>query len=457
MKKTVILKAEKESHVSVTKSLEGIGIQKIIMPISPLGFINLMHYADSKVNPRKAKINPIVKAIEETLQYSPELYFFCSKGILLSSIYVDILERNRVRLSFSEEDIEGIMDGGHNAFALGRFISNVITGVNLKTWDECVKYYRDNDNFATMKAGFENNIGQLSFSIPIEIIAPVDKDEASIEYFSNHILEICSARNANVSLTDATKSNKEGLYEDLKRSLKGNYRENIAWRSGEPGTIKCDDIVALACLPLIKLHECDYFEGNPNIGNLNRVALYSQKSHCIKYFRNLMKDKSVSEQQSGKYDLTDSAIRSGFELVDDIVRFFDKLYYHFPLIYNHNSGSFGRITGVVQTENKNGGYISKFTGPFNTYSKKSIYNYAHGFFYPIVSALTTLMAFESGRLKWKLNPLDINLEDEKVKDNFAFYIDVVKQVQYDPQKVGKSNLSYKIADIVLKNIMDEQS
>ena len=42
-----------------------------------------------------------------------------------------------------------------------------------------------------------------------------------------------------------------------------------------------------------------------------------------------MKDKSVSEQQLGKYDLTDNAIRSGFELVDDIVGFFDKIYYHF--------------------------------------------------------------------------------------------------------------------------------
>lgn len=457
IKKTVILKAENQSQVSVTKSIEGISIQKIVMPISPLGFINLMHHADSKVNPRKAKINPIVKAIEETLQYSPELYFFCSKGILLSSIYVDILDRNRLRLSFSEEDMEGIMDGGHNAFALGRFIANVINNVNLKTWDDCVRYYRDDKNLASLKAGYESHIDKLKFSIPIEIIAPVDKDEASIEYFSNHILEICSARNANVSLTESTKSNKEGLYEDLKRSLKGSYRENIAWRSGERGTIKCDDIVALACLPLIKLHECGYFDNNSNIGSLNRISLYSQKSLCIKYYRNLMKDESVSEQQLGKYDLTDNAIRSGFELVDDIVRFFDKIYYHFPQIYNRNSGSFGRITGVLQKENETGGYISQFSGPFNTYAKKSIYSYAHGFFYPIVCALTTLMVFKNGKLKWKINPLTIDLDDEKVINNFAFYIDVVKQVQYDPQKVGKSNLSYKVADIVLKNIMDDMA
>lgn len=347
------------------------------------------------------------------------------------------------------------MDGRHNAFALCRFIANVINDDNLKTWDDCIRYYRNEDTFASLKVGYESHIGQLKFSIPIEVIAPVDKDEASIEYFSNHILEICSARNANVSLNEATKSNKEGLYEDLKRCLKGSYRENIAWRSGEPGTIKCDDIVALACLPLIKLHECGYFDDNPNIGILNRIAIYSQKSLCVKYYRNLMKDKSVSEQQLGKYDLTDNAIRSGFELVDDIVRFFDKIYYHFPMVYNRNSGSFGRITGVVQKENETGGYISKFTGPFNTYPKRSIYNYAYGFFYPIICALTSLMGFENGKLKWKINPLTINFEDEKVINNFAFYIDMVKQVQYDPQKVGKSSLSYKVADIVLQNIMNE--
>ena len=75
--------------------------------------------------------------------------------------------------------------------------------------------------FASLKVGYESHIGQLRIFYSIEVMAPVDKDEASNWYFSNHILEICSARNANVSLNEATKSNKEGLYEDLKKMLKG--------------------------------------------------------------------------------------------------------------------------------------------------------------------------------------------------------------------------------------------
>lgn len=54
------------------------------------------------------------------------------------------------------------------------------------------------------------------------------------------------------------------------------------------------------------------------------------------------------------------------------------------------------------------------------------------------------MGFENGKLKWRINPLTINFEDEKVINNFAFYIDMVKQIQYDPQKVGKPAYHIKL-------------
>lgn len=454
--KSVILKVDNQAQISISKSLEGIGIQRVTMPISPLNFIKLFHVADSKVNPRKAKINLIVKAIEETLEYSPELYYFYSKGILLSTLYFDLFDRNRVRLSFSNDEIEGIMDGGHNTFAIARYIAKILMDKDLKTWDDCIKYYQDELTFNKLikECELEKYSTKLAFSIPIEVISPIDNDEESIEYYSNHILEICSARNANVSLTESTKSNKEGLYEELKNCLKGSYKDNIAWRSGENGKIKSDDVVALACLPLIKLSECNYFDEN-SISTLNRISLYSQKSTCIKYYRKLMKDPQISKQQLGKYELIDSAVKSGFDLVDDIIKFFDKLYYYFPLIYNYNAGSFGRIKGVTQKENELGGYLNKYSGQFNTFDKKSTYNYAYGFFYPIICGLTSLMKFENKKLSWIINPMDINLESDKIKSCFGIYTDAIKEMQYDPQKVGKSSFSYKLADIVIKNIIND--
>lgn len=167
-----------------------------------------------------------------------------------------------------------------------------------------------------------------------------------------------------------------------------------------------------------------------------------------------MKDNNISELQLGKYNIIDSAVKSGFELVDDIIRFCDKVYYYFPYIYNFNAGSFGRIKGVTQKENKTGGYISKYTGPFNTFEKKSTYDYAYGFFYPIICGLTELMKIENNKLSWIINPMTINFESDDIKQCFGIYTDAIKEMQYDPQKVGKSGLSYKLADIVMSNIIN---
>ena len=165
--KSVILKVDNQAQISISKSLEGIGIQRVTMPISPLNFIKLFHVADSKVNPRKAKINPVIRAIEETLNYYPELYYFYSKGILLSTLYFDLLDRNRVRLSFSNDEIEGIMDGGHNTFAIAKYIAKTLKNKDLRTWDDCIKYYQDELTFNELikECESEKNSDKLAFSI----------------------------------------------------------------------------------------------------------------------------------------------------------------------------------------------------------------------------------------------------------------------------------------------------
>lgn len=48
---------------------------------------------------------------------------FKSKGILLASSSYESLDRGRYRLSFaSHDEVEGILDGGHNTLAIGSYI-----------------------------------------------------------------------------------------------------------------------------------------------------------------------------------------------------------------------------------------------------------------------------------------------------------------------------------------------
>ena len=47
---------------------------------------------------------------------------FKSKGILVAASKCDQLERNRFSLNFDNQQIEGVLDGGHNLLAIGRFL-----------------------------------------------------------------------------------------------------------------------------------------------------------------------------------------------------------------------------------------------------------------------------------------------------------------------------------------------
>ena len=82
-------------------------------------------------------INKITKSIHETLDTSPELFWFKSKGILISTETCEELDRNRVKISLNNLDYEGIMDGGHNTFAIATFLIEKLFDKRLKDWNEC--------------------------------------------------------------------------------------------------------------------------------------------------------------------------------------------------------------------------------------------------------------------------------------------------------------------------------
>ncbi|SMN16497.1 hypothetical protein CRYPA_276 [uncultured Candidatus Thioglobus sp.] len=82
-------------------------------------FAKLIDAVGLTVNPRKSRVGKITNAIQETLELSPELFRFKSKGLLVSTSSCIELERNRFDLSFEEEQYEGVLDGGHNMLAIG--------------------------------------------------------------------------------------------------------------------------------------------------------------------------------------------------------------------------------------------------------------------------------------------------------------------------------------------------
>lgn len=432
--KNIILKLEHSN--SVQASLQGCKIQKVISTISPSSFIRLLNVADNKVNPRIATVNKITKSIHETLEVSPELFWFKSKGILISTETFELLDRNRVKISLSNLDYEGIMDGGHNTFAIATYIIEKLFDKKIKTWDETKIFW--NNNFDEILEKFENSSGQFNFSVPVEIITPTNEDGA-VEEFYDYISEICSARNNNVQLKETAKGNQVGYYDYLKESLDLKY--SIIWKTGDKGDIKSEDVISLSSLGLIFLKENNLLPND--VKNLNKISIYSQKGKCVDFFNDVLSNEEISTEKKGKYILKSNRVQSALNLTDDILHFFDRLFLEFPNLYHQAApGKFGRISSV---DNKKKGKV-----PFNTTSKMCDYQYSYGFFYPLVCGLTSLMKYDElkDEVSWKINPKNLDLS----KLDLSQYVELIKIVNFDPQKIGKGVVFYNESESIFEKI-----
>lgn len=430
--KPIIVKLEHGNNAQ--SSNEGIKIQRISSSISPYHFIRLVGVTDNKINPRAAKENGITSDIRETLEKSPNLYWLMSKGILIATENCKILDRGRISLT-TDGDREGIMDGGHNALAIAQYlVMTLFPEIKVfKTWADCKKFWNEKEQEIIKRFNEAGGNDTFKFCIPVEIIFPGLEDGALDEYYET-ISPICTARNTNVQLKQATQDNQVGIYEILKENL--SIADKVIWKSGQAGDIKVEDIVSMAVLPLIFLQEQGRLPNDKTIKTFNPISVYSQKSKCVDFYGEVLKHKDISQKTEDKYQLTDSLVRSALTMIDDIIKAYDRMYLSFPDIYNSNAGKFGRIKAVDQKSSKT------VKAPFLTTSQKTDYKYSAAFFLPLFCGIRNLMYIDeaTNTLKWKRNPADDSFNFRDL--NCSKYIEMIKFLEYNPLKIGKANMIY---------------
>lgn len=429
MKETNSLIVKLEHGNTAQNSHEGVKINRISSSISPYHFIRLISVVDNKINPRSAKENGITSDIRETLEISPNLFWLMSKGILIATENCKLLDRGRISFT-TDGEREGIMDGGHNALAIAQFIvSKLYSGMKLfKSWTDCKEFWRTNEKNIIDKFNEFGGNEAFPFSIPVEIIFPSEEDGGLDEYYQT-ISQICTARNTNVQLKQATQDNQVGIYDILKESI--TCSSNVIWRSGQPGVIKAEDVISLAVIPLIFLQENGRLP--KGLKTLNVISVYSQKSKCVDFYGDVLKHSDISNKIEDKYVLNNTFVQSALLMVDDIIRAYDKLYVAFPDIYNSNAGKFGRISSVEQKKRR---------VPFLSLTRKSEYSYPAAFYIPLFCGIRQLMKIDENKqvVTWKINPAS---EDFKFEDlNCSKYIEMVKFLDYNPLKVGKASMMY---------------
>lgn len=418
-------------------------VMRIVGFVRARELLQLFDAADLEANPRSAKSGPVTEDILDSINETPDIFVFKTKGVLVGASSYERLQRNRFRIFFENTKIEGILDGGHNMLAIGTHILVKAVGNNsikrkIRRWpdfkDLWEEYREDVEALRRLKPDDdEYDEGVLDFLIPIEVLVPADlESEDATEAFNSSLLSICSARNNNVQLTLETKANKKGFYEDLRKALPAKIADRVEWKTNDGGEIKARDLIALAWIPLSAL-DADYI---PKIAPQN---IYRNKGECAKQFDSLMSDDLVSEATDGEYTraVHNSVIQSALTLAGELPDLYDKIYCDFPIAYNDGEGRFGKISIVKMADDMR-------TKPTTYFTEKPVkYSYPDGLIMPLVYGLRALMVTsDDGSVGWSQDPK--KFLDNHLTQIVRKYRVILDAYRFDPQKVGKNEGSYEL-------------
>lgn len=445
MTKNVVLRVEQRSEQECGP------VRKIVGLLSPSAFVKLVDSIDLSANPRSAKKGAVTEDIETSLRETIELFPAKTKGILVAASQYRALERNRYELGFVDDETEGLLDGGHNTFSIGRHILRE-AGLaeskiaKVRNWDSFKAAWNEH------RDEIEDVIDLLEFQVPVEIQVPlIMSDPTSVDDFKSSLLEIGAARNNNVQLTEETKANKQGLYEDLKDALPSRIAERVEWKSNDGGDIKPRDILALCWIPLSLLDLPDGISVNAN-------QIYRNKGVCVEQFNRLLKHPSVSTTVEGGYDyeLQSESVRSAIRIGASFAALHDEIYALFPHAYNRSGGNYGRISAVkIYDPEKIGDGNSKYLKrPARTpfFRKDVNYTCPDGFSTPLLYALRVLINVDNeGVVTWGRDPHEFL--KNRLTDILKSYRLAIELGNWDPQQVGKKMSAYDFAESAVRNLL----
>lgn len=436
-------------------SQQSYGLNKLVGNVGLPAFVDLITIADLDANPRQAKKSAVTEDIEESLETEADIFHFMSKGVLIGARRVEPLERDRYRITFEDPQLEGILDGGHNTFANGRFIVRTLLddgeaiAKKIRRWDDLRAVWDQHRDVIE-----ERKKDLPDVRIPIEVIFPGTGDGAE-EYFQEKILRINAARNNNAQLTEETKTNKKGGYDEIKANLDPEIANDIEWKANAGGRLKARDLIALSLIPLSVLPD-----DLPTVAvRKNPTIIFSQKGQCVALFDELLDSDGVTESVKGDIvEITHPGVKGALKMMRDIPRLYDLVYARLPEAYNKVSSRFGGMSCVrlwngaeKHRENKKK-YLAKAAST-KFYQKEVEYDYPDGFIYPIVYGLAALMEYKDGELGWKTNPdafIIANLE--KV---MRTYWTIIQGQGYDPAKVGKATGAYALVQTLFESALNE--
>lgn len=344
-----------------------------------------------KVNPRNPKFSKaeklsgqVARSIVKTLQEEPEKFALKNLGIYLLVKSADSTriagDRHEVEISLTNEDEHGIVNGGHTFQAIRQVI-------------------KDNTYIAGAGA-----------YVRLHIYQNIAKDQ---------IVDLAEGLNKNLQVTSASLENLQGQFEKIKHTMEGKKgADSIAYADGDEGAV--DILEVLHLMSLLDLSTYPDQDKNPN-------DIFGSKKKVL--------DRYIEDIKRGK----DSSYLRLIPKVHEILVLSEEIQIQCLSIRNAKNYKIKN----TETGNRVGSDEHKRQALFTKGEIGGLI--PQGWLYPMVSAFRANISkksWESGELKWHVDPLSI-LPDV-IKSMAKSITEVHTSLKNKPGEVGRKPTAYQI-------------
>ena len=388
------------------------GIRRIVGVTKVVDLVSLITIATLDSNPRKPKRNDIIDSICKELRSQDFLFTYKTRGLLVGAANAIQLTPNEFRLDIEDQQIEGILDGGHNTLAIGLMILEAATGrpteINrIHDWKEFKQKWMENQSAIETWSKNPTSVTFHDMLIGMELILPIDvENRDSVDLFKRSIIDICSARNTSTPLKTSTMLGKLGLLDPLKERLVEPYLSRVQWEQNGQGTVKSDDLISMTLVPFKSLLKHFPIENKSGRAMTVKAAnsLYAGRTAGVKNYGELMQSDKITKRTSDyKREIFGTEIESVFDIAAQLPEIYDRIYFLFPSAFDHNSDeSLMALPSIVEWNNR---HRLNLKLPYSGEAISGVFPEA--LIQPILRGLEFLIGFdsESNRLYWTQDPI----------------------------------------------------
>lgn len=475
----------KDASVQTGKKL-----MKIIGLLSASELVKLMDQVSLKPNPRSPNVNKITKAITRTIEEYPELLQYKTKGVLAAGNYISKSGKTYT-IDFSTPAYGGILDGGHNFFAIVRVM--LIDAVrhkyssqraedkrirrlvdHIRSWQDLTEMWRMYgehvvslikalDSLSTAVKATDKMCRKFSFLLPVEIISP--REGTTEREVKGIIHEISVARNNNVQLKEVAIAQHKGSYDLLKQILPAEVNSKVQWKSGENQCpIPPTKVVPLALLPLKKLEEANVLKKLSDSINatssqdedaeeasfppVKLMSMYTSTNGCISIYSQVIDAVANLNESGGHAEIVESIVDS-LGVIRDLPAMWDAFEFAFEDLFALAVSGNEKKYSELGCNSKGAAKKETPTRFFTRQIPKGRFVSRAGFVTPLfMNICHAFLKYDisAQKVDWVVSPdriVDEILSPSKAcKAMMKQYLSFIKTMDYDPSKFGKAPLAY---------------